>query len=135
MAANLRIKCPNCKKVENAPNGTVFCTNCGTRVVPEAGGTLYLYRQGSPIGIAGGFGIYINGEPYGHIGNRELLRIPLPYGTYNLHCAAGMNRECTDMIITFTPQANVTYIKVSMKMGAWTNKFILEPVDPNLLEF
>lgn len=133
MPAKVRIKCPNCQNVANLHEGEFFCNKCGAPSVVTNGGSIYLYRQGSPIGIAGGFGIYINGEPYGHIGNTELLRIPLPFGTYNLHVAAGLNRKCNDMTIILSPQCNVAYVKVSMKMGFWTNSFVLEPVDPNLL--
>ena len=86
-----------------------------------------IYRKGSPLGIAGGFGLYLNGEPYGHIGNRETVKIPVAFGTYTLHVAAGMNRKCTDLIINVTPENPLAYTKVWMKPGFWTNSFVIEP--------
>ena len=134
MAAKTRIKCPHCKEVFNLAQEASVCPKCRQPVISETGACIYLYRQGSPYGIAGGFGIYINGDPIGHIGNKELLRFPLPYGTYNLHCAVGMSRKCRDMQITLTPENNVAYAKVYIKAGFWTTSFVIEPVDPNLLD-
>lgn len=134
MAAHIRIKCPYCKEVYNAVPGSAMCPKCHQAVATENQANIYIYRQGSPLGIAGGFGIYINGEPMGHIGNKELIRIPVPYGTYNIHSAVGMSRRCQDMQVTLTPQNNVVYTKVYMKPGVWTNSFVIVPVDPKLLD-
>ena len=134
MAAKIRIKCPHCKKAANVfPNNTV-CPECKKPVQLPPDGCIYLYRQGSPYGVAGGFGIYLNGEPYGHIGNKELLCFPLPYGTYTIHCAVGMSRKCRDMQITLSPENRVAYTKVYIKPGFWANSFVIEPVDPKLLD-
>ena len=134
MAAKIRIKCPVCKDASNVyPNATV-CPECKKEIAIPTDGCIYIYRQGSPLGIAGGFGIYINGEPYGYIGNKELLCLPLNYGTYNIHCAAGMNRRCRDMQVTLTPENNIAYTKVHMNPGFWSNTFVIEPVDPKLLD-
>ena len=91
---------------------------------------LTLYRMGSPLGIAGGFGLYINGEPYGHIGNRETLFIPLPYGVHNLHVAVGMSRRCQDLVFQIHPQNRQCYAKVRIKPGFWTNSFVIEQCGP-----
>ena len=134
MAAKLRIKCPHCGHVDNVKPDVTVCEKCHQPVslAPEA--CLYLYRQGSPLGVAGGFGIYLNGEPFGHIGNKELLCFPLPYGSYTIHCAAGMNRRCRDITVNLTPENRAAYTKVYMKPGFWTNSFVVEPVDPKLLD-
>ncbi len=134
MPAKLRIKCPSCGNVENVHPGHEVCPRCQTPADTLNQGSIYLYRQGSPFGIAGGFGIYINGEPYGHIGNKELLCLPLKFGTYVIHCAAGMNRKCRDLQVTITPECPVAYTKVYMKAGFATNSFVVEPLDPKLLD-
>ena len=110
----------------NAYEGYV-CPKCKKVVSFSPDGMISIYRKGSPLGIAGGFGIYINNEPYGYIANRETVHIPLPYGSYNIHIAVGMNRRCTDMIINLTPENREAFLKVWMKPGFWQNTFVLEP--------
>ena len=134
MAAKIRIKCSHCGEVENVAEGVMACPKCGKPLEAMTEGRVYLYRQGSPLGVASGFGVYIDGEPYGHIGNQETLCIPLSYGTHNLHVAAGMNRKCRDMQVNLTPQNPQDYAKVYMKPGFWTNSFVIEPLDPKLLD-
>jgi hypothetical protein len=103
-------------------------------VLPATGSCIYLYRQGSFYGVAGAFSLYINGVDFGGIGNKELLCIPLPYGTYNIHCAAGMSRKCRDLVVTLSPEMPQAYTKVYIKPGFWTNSFVVEPMDPRLLQ-
>lgn len=134
MAAKIRIKCPHCGDASNIQPTSNICPECKKPIAIPREACIYLYRQGSPYGIAGGFGIYINGAPFGHIGNKELLCIPLPYGTYNIHCAVGMSRKCEDMVVNLTPQCPVAYTKVHIRPGFWTNSFVVEPVDPKLLD-
>ena len=103
----VRYKC-SCGHVINTEFGA-YCEKCRQPLnIPEEG-MLYFYRKGSPIGIAGGFGIYIDEQPYGYIGNKESLHIPLKYGTHRLHVACGMNRRCNDLIIEITPQNRVFF--------------------------
>jgi hypothetical protein len=134
MAAKFRIKCPNCGKVANIANNGDACSKCKNPINFSPDSCVYLYRQGSVYGIAGGIGIYVNGEDYGAIGNKELLCFPLPYGQYTFHCAAGMNRKCNDPVINLSPENRVEYKKVYIKPGFWANSFIIEPVDPKLLD-
>ncbi len=133
MQAKLRMKCPHCGDVNNVRPDVQVCPKCKKPVslCPEA--CIYLYRQGSFYGVGGGFGLFINNMPYGYIGNRELLCIPLPYGTYTIHSAVGMSRKCRDLQVTLTPQNRVAYTKVYIKPGFWTNSFVIEPMDPALL--
>ena len=135
MEWRVRLKCPYCKHVFNLPEGqAMICEHCRQPLpVSEMNSSIFLYRQGSPYGIAGGFSIYINGEPYGKIGNRELIRIPLQYGSYNIHCACGMSRSCRDLVVKLSPQNSVAYTKVYIKPGFWTNSFVVEPLDPKRL--
>lgn len=134
MAANIRIKCPHCAEATNVLSVSDLCPNCKRPLGLTEEGSIYIYRQGSPYGIAGGFGIYLNGEPYGHIGNKELLRLPLKFGTYLIHSAVGMSRKCQDLQVTISPQNPVAYTKIFIKPGFWTNSFVVEPVDPKLLD-
>ena len=92
MAAKIRIKCPHCGDASNVHTVQDVCPECKKPMDLVEEGSIYIYRQGSVYGVAGGFGLYINGEPFGHIGNRELLRIPVKFGTYNIHSAVGMSR-------------------------------------------
>lgn len=134
MSAKIRIKCPHCGEANNVHSVNDPCPKChmATNVMEE--GSIYIYRQGSFYGVAGGFGLFINGQPYGYIGNKELLRIPVRYGTYNIHSAVGMSRKCRDLAVTITPATPVAYTKVYIKPGFWANSFVVEPVDPKLLD-
>ena len=134
MAAKIRIKCPHCGEANNVYSVNDLCPKCGQPLDIVEEGSIYIYRQGSPYGIAGGFGIYINGQPYGHIGNKELLRIPVRFGTYNIHSAVGMSRKCRDLQVTVTPENPAVYTKVYIKPGFWANSFVVEYVDPKLLD-
>lgn len=134
MAAKIRIKCPHCGEAENLLSISDSCPKCKKPLGLEEEGSIYIYRQGSPYGIAGGFGLYINDIPYGYIGNKELLRIPVKFGTYNLHSAVGMSRKCRDLQVTVTPENSSVYAKVYIKPGFWANSFVIEYVDPALLD-
>lgn len=134
MSAKIRIKCPHCNEAENISSVNEVCPNCKKPLDLSQEGKIYIYRQGSFYGIAGGFGLFINNQPYGYIGNKELLCIPVPFGTYNIHSAVGMSRKCRDLQVTISPENPVAYTKVYIKPGFWTNSFVVEPVDPNLLE-
>ena len=134
MAAKLRIKCPHCKEASNIHTIQDACPECGKPLNVSTEGCIYIYRQGSPMGVAGRFGLYINEQPYGYIGNRELLCLPLPFGTYVIHSAVGMSRKCRDLQVTISPEHSTAYTKVYMRAGFWTNSFVVEPVDPKLLD-
>lgn len=129
MAAKYRVKCPRCGEVLNL-FGSSPCTKCGAPLNAQLPAMLRLYRMGNFYGVAGGFGIYLNGVPYGYIGNKESLTIPLNYGTYTLHIAVGVSRKCNDLTFTLTPQAPVMCAKTYIKPGFWTNSFGIEPARP-----
>lgn len=120
-----RVKC-SCGHVLDAAEGSL-CPKCRKPIEIPQGGMIHLYRKGSPLGIAGGFGIYINNTPLGHIGNKQTVNIPVSYGTYTIHVAVGMNRKCTDLVVNITPENPIAYAKVYMKPGFWTNSFVIEP--------
>ena len=130
----IRIKCPHCGDASNIRPGDTQCPECKKPIALSEEGKIYLYRQGSVYGVAGAFGVYINGEAFGHIGNKETLCMPLPYGTYNIHSAVGMSRKCRDLQVTLSPESPNAYAKVYMRPGFWTNSFVVEPLDPSLLK-
>lgn len=123
--AAFRVKCPGCGNVAdltaNAP-----CPKCGAPLSAPGQGYLQLYRMGSPIGIALGYGIYLNSQPYGHLANQQSVVIPLACGSYTLHCTCGMTRKCQDLTFEITPEAPVVYAKARIRMGAFVNKIIIE---------
>ena len=126
--SKLRVKC-SCGEVTNTQPGGI-CPKCKKPLDIPGDAVIRLYRMGSPLGIAGGFGIYLNGEPMGHIGNKETVMLPVKYGTYTLHVAAGMNRKCQDLTCTLTPENRFANAKVWMKPGFWSNSFVIEPAAP-----
>ncbi|MBR4700808.1 MAG: hypothetical protein IKP19_03835 [Oscillospiraceae bacterium] len=129
MARTFRMKCPNCGTVQNLfASGP--CGKCGTPLYVEQPAAIALYRMGNFMGMANGFSLYLNETPFGAIGNRESLCIPLPYGDYKLHIVCGMNRKCNDPIISLSPQDPYVCLKVHMKPGFIQNKFVIERVDP-----
>ena len=87
---SIRYKC-SCGAVIDTVEGA-SCSKCG-RPLDENCGYYKLYRMGSPMGVASGFGIYIDGVPYGHIGNKQTCWIRLPYGKHTVHVALGMHRH------------------------------------------
>ena len=127
--SKFRVKCPHCGDVSNVQDSGL-CPKCGTAIDTNQPAALRLYRMGSPIGIAVGFGIYINGQPYGHLGNKESICIPLPFGTYNIHITAGATRRCKDLEVRLTPEAPLACAKARLKMGAFVNSVVIETSRP-----
>ncbi len=120
--AKYRVKCA-CGEVLNI-QADQPCTKCGKPLSTEAEGKLQIYRMGSPIGAAAGFGIYLNGQPYGHLANKENICVLLPYGKYTVHFTCGMNRRGKDAVIELTPESPEAYVKAAMKSGFWSNTLI-----------
>ena len=119
MKPTIRVKCPTCGDVNNVSAETDVCPKCKRPMGLSGEGSIYIYRQGSFYGAGGAFGLYLNGQPF---------------GTYILHSAVGMSRGCRDLQVTITPEQPVAYTKVYIKPGFWTNSFVIEPMDPALLE-
>ena len=132
MAKHYRVKCSKCGEIINLP-GSGPCPKCGALLSVDAPASISLYRMGNFVGSANGFGIYVNEVPFGAIGNRESLVLPLPYGSYKLHVVCGMNRKCNDPVVTLSPEDPRVCMKVHMKMGFVQNTFLLERVDPSTM--
>ncbi len=79
MTGRFRVRCPGCGNVTDI-NTDIPCPKCGNTLAPM-GAEIKLYRMGSPIGVAIGFGVYIDGQPCGHIGNKETVSYSVPFGT------------------------------------------------------
>lgn len=122
--AGLRIKCPKCGKVMDITAPTI-CPGCNTPLQAFPG-TIQVYRMGSPIGVANGYGVYINGNPFGHIGNTETVAYTLPFGTYTFHMTCGMIRKCKDITVTITPESPVAFLKGRIKPGFWAHSIVIE---------
>lgn len=115
MAIMLRAKCPKCGElVETQAN--CYCGRCGTPISFAGMGMVQIYRMGSPVGIAVGYGIYLDGQPFGHIANKKSIRIPVPFGTHTLHITCGMTRRCQDLTFTLTPQRR---LPMSRRISKW----------------
>jgi len=111
----LRYRCPH-GHVFDAYMERDTCEECGAPL--EKGGVIQMYRMGNYMGMAVGMGIYIDGEPYGHISNRESLRIRVPYGTHLVHVTHTTTRACNDPMLTVTPENPYVWCKASFtKMG------------------
>ena len=128
MTGRFRVRCPKCGNVTDI-NGNVPCHKCGNPLA-LAGAEIKLYRMGSPLGVAIGFGVYIDGQPCGHIANKETVSYSVPFGTHTVHMTAGMSRKCVDMTVTLTPQAPIGYLKAHIKPGFISNTVVIESALP-----
>ena len=130
---NNRLLCPACRNVFDTPvqpPNQVQCPKCRAMVQIPAEGLLKLYRMGNFMGAAAPAGIYLNEQPYGHLGNQGSINIPLNYGTYKIHMTMGMNRRCNDPIIQVSPEKPLHCYKMHIKMGAFSNTQVLEEAKP-----
>jgi len=126
MAILYRFKCPKCGEVQDAREAQL-CKKCGHMIEMPTDGCIQLYRMGSPIGVAAGMGVYLNGVPYGHIANKQSIRIPLPAGSYKLHVTQGVARRCNDPIVEIEAGSKMLHCyKVHIKPGFWTNSQVIE---------
>ena len=130
---NNRLLCPACRNVFDTPvqpPNQVQCPKCKAMVQIPQEGLLKLYRMGNFMGSAAPAGIYLNEQPYGHIGNKGSINIPLNYGSYKIHMTMGMNRRCNDPIIQVSPEKPLHCYKMHIKMGAFSNTQVLEEARP-----
>ena len=122
------MRCPKCGNVTDI-NGNVPCHKCGNPLA-LAGAEIKLYRMGSPLGVAIGFGVYIAGQPCGHIANKETVSYSLPFGSLAVHLTAVLCLNFVDMTVTLTPQAPIGYLKAHIKPGFISNTVVIESALP-----
>lgn len=92
----------SCGNVFDGSEEQKVCPRCGKPLVKE--GFIQLYRMGNYMGCAVGMGIYIDNIPCGHIGNKQSVRIAVPYGPHKIHVTHTTTRSCNDPIFTVTPE-------------------------------
>lgn len=102
------------------------CPNCGAPV--QDGGYIQLYRKGNYIGCAVGMGIYVDSIPYGHIANKQSLRIKVPFGAHKIHVTHTTTRSCNDPVITVTPENPHVFYKAHFSKAGFA--IAVEPALP-----
>ncbi len=125
MGDTLRFAC-GCGNVFDSATDAVNCAKCGTPLSKEGMGVIYLYRMGNPLGMAVGFGVYVDGKPFGHLANTQKIGLVVPYGSHTIHCTHGMSRKGVDATLNVTPDAPVAYAKAHIKPGVFTNTIVIE---------
>ena len=120
----VRYRCMN-GHVFNGSEDQFFCPTCNAPLPKD--GYIQLYRMGNFAGCAVGMGIYLNEMPFGHIGNKESIRISLPFGSYKMHVTHTSTRSCNDPIVTITPQIPVVYVKAHFAAAGF--KIRIEPAN------
>ena len=129
MAIPYRLKCPKCGEVQDSKVAQL-CRKCGTLIEIPTDGCIQIYRMGNPIGIAAAMGIYLNNQPYGHIANKQSIRIPMNAGVYKLHVTLGMTRKCNDPIIEIKPESNeLQCYKAYIRTGFFSGGLVIEKTD------
>ncbi len=120
-----RVKCPHCGTMNDLKvDGN--CSYCEKPINIPKEGMIQLYRQGSFIGMAVGYNIYLNDKPMGTLANKKSVKIPVNFGTYKLHLTCGMTEKCEDITFDITPEQPNIYLKGRIKAGFWSNKIIIE---------
>ncbi len=114
--------------VFNGDENTKVCAECGELLSLDNCGAVQLYRMGNMMGMAVGMGIYIDEVPFGHLANKESVRIVLPFGTHKIHMTHTSTRNCNDPTFTITPQAPLAFMKAHF--GAMGFKIVVEPAVP-----
>lgn len=123
----MRFRC-NAGHVFDGNEASQICPHCQTPLQLNDCGAIQLYRMGNMMGMAVGMGIYVDELPYGHIANKESIRIVLPYGAHKIHVTHTSTRACNDPIVTLTPEAPIAFMKA--RFGAMGFKIVVEPAKP-----
>ena len=130
--SKLVLKCPKCGTVQYV-KGDGPCWKCHTMVVFPKDGVIQIYRMASCKGVFGRYmEIYLNGILFGLVEFNEVIRIPVPYGHYNVMMKF-MDYEMskykgTALEFDITPNNRIVYLKAARVIpGYMTNTTILEP--------
>lgn len=122
----VRYRCPNGHVFDGSDNQT-SCQKCGAPI-PD-GGYIQIYRMGNPVGMAVGMGVYIDEESYGHLANKQSIRVKVPYGQHKVHIVHTATRKCNDPVFDITPQNPCVWCKTYFINGGW--KIQVEEVGPD----
>lgn len=125
-AVTIRSCCPNGHAFDSKQD-TAICPSCGAPI--PAGGYIQLYRMGNYMGCAVGMGIYIDDIPYGHIANKQSLRIKVPFGSHKIHVTHTTTRKCNDPIVTVTPENPHVFYKAHFSKAGFA--IAVEPASPD----
>ena len=104
----VRYRCP-AGHVFDGAEGQTTCPTCGADL--PRGGLIQIYRMGSFSGMAVGMGVYIDDVPCGHLGNKQSIRISVPYGAHKIHMTHTTTRACNDPIVNITPEYPYVWCK------------------------
>ena len=116
-AIPVRRMCPN-GHLTDGRDGQTACPQCGAPFVQ--GGIIHIYRMGNFMGMAVGMGLYIDGVPYGHLGNKKSIRVVLPYGPHQIHMTHTTTRFCNDPVFYLTPEDPYICCKAHFAKGGFT---------------
>ena len=122
----VRYRCPN-GHVFDGSDAQTACPTCGAPL--PKGGFIHVYRMGNYMGMAVGMGVYVDDMPYGHIGNKQSIRISVPYGPHKLHMTHTTTRACNDPVFNITPQYPHICCKAHFSKAGF--KIMIEPASPD----
>lgn len=122
----VRYRCPN-GHVFDGNDAQTVCPTCGAPL--QKGGYIQIYRMGNYMGMAVGMGLYIDDIPCGHVGNKQSIRVSVPYGSHKVHMTHTTTRACNDPICTVTPQYPYVYCKARFAAGGF--RIAIEPASPS----
>ena len=135
-----RIVCPSCHSIidniKQDDSAGYPCSSCGSAYA--YGGQVLLYRMGNPMPqcAISGCDIIIDGVNYGHIKNRESVRIMLSSGVHTIGCTGvirGANQS-NQFQINITPESCNYAFKLSVIYGGPTtfskNRYKLDACQP-----
>ena len=121
----VRHRCAN-GHVADGPESQTVCPTCGAPY--PSGGLIQLYRMGSMAGMAVGMAIYIDDQPFGHLGNKQSIRVAVPFGRHKIHMTHTTTRACNDPVFDVTPQTPYVFCKAHFAAGGF--RIAVEPADP-----
>ena len=124
----VRHRCVN-GHVTDGPENQTACPTCGAP--HPVGGIIQIYRMGNFSGMAVGMGVYLNGQPYGHLGNKQSIRISVPYGQYLLHMTHTTTRACNDPVFNITPQTPYVCCKAHFAKAGF--QIAIDPAAPETM--
>lgn len=113
----VRHRCQN-GHVFNGTAGQTACPTCGAPL--PKGGYIQIYRMGNYMGSLVGMGIYIDGVPYGHVGNRESVRVSVPYGTHELHMTHTSTRNSSRPKLIIAPDRPYAFCKAHFSKAGFS---------------